>query len=67
LTTEARERRPETPARKRERRMEVLRRRRDHLANVMKERGEGDTGYSWTKAEHAALVWAIQVLEGMVP
>jgi hypothetical protein len=65
MTPETTVRRRETPARKRERRMEVLRRRRDFLANVMHERGEADTGYSWTRAEHAALVWAIQVLEGL--
>jgi hypothetical protein len=64
MTTEARPRRPETPARKRERRMEVLRRRRDYLEKAMQERPD-DSGYSWTRAEHAALVWAIQVLEGL--
>lgn len=58
-------RRKETPARKRERRMEILRRRRDHLADVMNARGEAEPGYSWTRAEHAALVWAIEVLEGL--
>lgn len=65
MTDEVTTRRRESPARQRGRRMDILRRRRDHLANVIKEHGDSFPGCSWTKAEHAALVWAIQVLEDL--
>jgi hypothetical protein len=46
------------------RRIAVLKRRRDYLAGLIQNWQGGDMGY--TRAEHSALTWAIDILERTV-
>jgi len=50
----------------RAKRLQVLRRRRDWLWQLITEPKAGRTDLSFIRAEHAALVWAIDTLEALV-